>query len=83
MHDGSLATLEAGVAHYSEGVIERPTLSADLNGRLQLSPEEQEQLVAFLSTLSSDDPPRPTSLPARGQTLGAPTEPAVAAREIR
>jgi cytochrome c peroxidase len=83
MHDGSLATLEAVVAHYAERVIERPTLSADLKRRLDLSPEERGQLVAFLATLSSDDPPRPAALPARVQTLGAPAGPAVAASEIR
>jgi cytochrome c peroxidase len=83
MHDGSLATLEAVVAHYAGRVIERPALSADLKRRLDLSPEERGQLVAFLATLSSDDPPRPAALPARVQKLGAPTEPAVAAREIR
>jgi cytochrome c peroxidase len=83
MHDGSLATLEAVVAHYAEWVIDRPTLSTDLKVRVDLSPEERGQLVAFLATLSSDDPPRPAALPARVQTLGAPARPAVAASEIR
>ncbi|MFL5224527.1 MAG: cytochrome c peroxidase [Microvirga sp.] len=83
MHDGSLADLEAVVAHYAEGVVRRPTLSADLKARLDLSPEERGQLVAFLATLSSDDPPRPAALPARVQTLGAPAGPAIAASEIR
>ena len=83
MHDGSLASLEAVVAHYAEGVVRRPTLSADLKPRLDLSPEERGQLVAFLATLSSDDPPRPAALPARMQTLGAPAGPAVAASEVR
>jgi cytochrome c peroxidase len=83
MHDGSLATLEAVVTHYAERVIERPTLSADLKRPLDLSPEERGRLVAFLATLSSDDPPRPAALPARVETLGAPAGPAVAASEIR
>jgi cytochrome c peroxidase len=83
MHDGSLASLEAVVAHYAEGVVRRPTLSADLKARLDLSPEERGQLVAFLATLSSDDPPRPAALPARVQTLGAPAGFAVAASEVR
>jgi cytochrome c peroxidase len=83
MHDGSLATLEAVVAHYAGRVVPRPTLSADLKRPLDLSPEERGQLVAFLATLSSDDPPRPAAMPARVETLGAPAEPAVAASEIR
>src|SRR5215207_5509970 len=36
MHDGSLASLEAVVAHYAEGVVRRPTLSADLPRGLRL-----------------------------------------------
>ncbi|HEX8665185.1 MAG TPA: cytochrome c peroxidase [Beijerinckiaceae bacterium] len=83
MHDGSLATLEAVVAHYAERVIERPTLSADLKRRIDLSPAERGQLVAFLATLSSDDPPRPAAMPAQVQTLGTPAGHAVAASEIR
>ncbi|GGG49519.1 cytochrome c peroxidase [Chelatococcus composti] len=63
MHDGSLATLEEVVAHYEQGIVERPTLSADLPRPLTLTEEERRQLVAFLGTLSSEDPPRPASLP--------------------
>src|SRR4051812_7097058 len=78
MHDGSLATLEDVIAHYANGVAERPTLSADLKRRLNLSPEERTQLAAFLATLSSDDPPRPAAMPARTQTLGVASGPVVA-----
>jgi cytochrome c peroxidase len=83
MHDGSLATLEDVVAHYAGGVVARPTLSADLKRGLNLSGEERAQLVAFLATLSSDDPPRPAAMPARTQTLGPSADQAVATTEVR
>ena len=70
MHDGSLATFEDVIDHYAGHVVQRPTLSADLPRRIALSEGERAQLVAFLNTLSSDDPPRPASLPARTMTLG-------------
>lgn len=81
MHDGSLATFEEVVDHYAERVTERPTLSADLPRRIELSAKERAQLVAFLNTLSSEDPPRPASLPARTMALGAEIE-AVAATTV-
>jgi cytochrome c peroxidase len=71
MHNGSLKTLEEVVNHYADGIVRRPTLSADLPPRIELSPEERAQLVAFLGTLSSEDPPRPQSLPPRVQEIGA------------
>ena len=39
MHDGSLAGFEDVVDHYADRVIRRPTLSADLPQRLDLSPD--------------------------------------------
>ncbi|MBQ0820115.1 cytochrome C peroxidase [Microvirga sp. HBU67558] len=71
MHDGSLTTFEDVVDHYADRVVQRSTLSADLPRRIALSAGERAQLVAFLNTLSSDDPPRPASLPARTMALGA------------
>jgi cytochrome c peroxidase len=54
MHNGSLATLEAVVRHYSEVDVER--LHGDDGTRLvrplRLSPAEMADLVAFLETLS-------------------------------
>ena len=57
MHDGSLATLEAVVAHYGSGGVDRPTRSPDLPRKLDLSEGERADLVAFLKSLSSDRPP--------------------------
>jgi cytochrome c peroxidase len=82
MHNGSLKTLEEVVDHYSDSVVQRLTLSADLPRRIDLSPEERAQLVAFLSTLSSDDPPRPQSMPASVQQIGAPSTGAVSVTTV-
>ena len=58
MHDGRFATLEETVAHYSSGVHRSATLDPNLakhpEGGLQLSPEDQRALVAFLKTLTEE-----------------------------
>jgi cytochrome c peroxidase len=77
MHDGSLQTLDAVVDHYADAVVRRPTVSADLPARLELSADERAQLFAFLNTLSSDDPPRPQSMPASVQGVGGPSAEAI------
>jgi cytochrome c peroxidase len=56
MHDGSLPTLAAVVAHYNLGGVERPSKS-ELITPLDLSAAEQADLVAFLMTLTSADTP--------------------------
>lgn len=60
MHDGSLATLEDVVRHYEGGGIARPSRSRELPKAFVLTDEERAALVAFLETLSSDAPPRPS-----------------------
>ncbi len=57
MHDGSLATLEAVLAHYAGGFRDGPGTASGLVRGLELAAEEREQLVAFLHTLSSSEPP--------------------------
>ena len=58
MHDGRVATLEETVAHYSSGIHRAATLDPNLakhpEGGLQLSPEDQRALVAFLKTLTEE-----------------------------
>ncbi|MEB3329404.1 MAG: cytochrome c peroxidase [Candidatus Sericytochromatia bacterium] len=54
MHDGSLPTLEAVVAHYNRGGGPNPNLDPRL-APLGLTPEEAEDLVAFLRALSAAD----------------------------
>ncbi|HYE45640.1 MAG TPA: cytochrome c peroxidase [Caulobacter sp.] len=68
MHDGSLASLEAVVDHYDNGFVRRPSLSASIKP-LNLSKDERADLVAFMRTLSSQDPPVVLpNLPASGDT---------------
>ena len=71
MHDGSLATLEDVVRHYVTGGVNRPTLSGDLPRNWSLSTAERDDLVAFLLTLSSEEPPQPS----REGWIGAPSPP--------
>jgi cytochrome c peroxidase len=52
MHDGSLATLDAVVDHYDKGGIDRPS-RAEAVRPLRLTPGEKQDLIAFLTTLSS------------------------------
>ena len=54
MHDGSLATIEDVVRHYSE--LDEERLHADgerILRRLNLSPEQSADLAAFLRTLQA------------------------------
>jgi cytochrome c peroxidase len=53
MHDGSLPTLAAVVAHYAGGFVVRPGLAPNLKRSLRLSAKERADLVAFLHTLST------------------------------
>ena len=66
MHDGSLATLEAVIAHYAGGFVRRPSLATNMNRDLRLSAREKSDLVAFLRTLSSEKGP------ARAKRAGPP-----------
>jgi cytochrome c peroxidase len=52
MHDGSLETLEAVMAHYASGGIDRPSRSA-LMKPFAMTPDEMKDLVAFMRSLSS------------------------------
>lgn len=69
MHDGSLKNLFSVIAHYNDGFVKRPSLSSEIY-KLNLTDAEQEDLVAFLKTLSSRDAPVALPrLPAYDQTL--------------
>ena len=52
MHDGSLPTLGAVVAHYNDGGMKRLSQS-ELVVPLDLSSDEQTDIVDFLQTLTS------------------------------
>jgi cytochrome c peroxidase len=66
MHDGSLPTLAAVVAHYAGGFVARPALATNLNRELRLSARERTDLIAFLRTLSHE-PSRASSRVQRGR----------------
>lgn len=56
MHDGRFQTIDAVIDHYSEGLVNSPTIDPLMKkvdqGGVQLSPQEKEQLKAFLLTLN-------------------------------
>jgi cytochrome c peroxidase len=58
MHDGRFATLEEVIEHYNSGVKAHPTLAPQLRDpqgnprRLNLTPNQKADLLAFLKTLS-------------------------------
>jgi cytochrome c peroxidase len=83
MHNGALATLDAVLAHYETGIVQRPTLSKDLK-RITLSEDDRRDLLAFLETLSAPGPvdaaPRVRPAPARPRPPAAETR-VVAQRE--
>ncbi|MGE0750216.1 MAG: cytochrome c peroxidase [Variibacter sp.] len=72
MHDGSLPTFEAVLQHYEHGVVERPTLSADLPRHLSLADADRNALLAFLKTLTSGGDARPPPVVAETSKFDAP-----------
>jgi cytochrome c peroxidase len=54
MHDGSLETLEDVVEHYDRGGLGDPSTDPQIEP-LGLSPDEKDDLVAFLHALTDDD----------------------------
>ena len=69
MHDGSLKNLYSVVQHYNEAGVKRESRSEEIYP-LKMSSVEQDDLVAFLTTLSSNDPQVALpSLPPFDQTV--------------
>ena len=60
MHDGSLPTLEAVLDQYDDAGIHRPSRSDQIEP-LHLSKQEKDDLVAFMTTMTSDM--APTAVP--------------------
>jgi cytochrome c peroxidase len=56
MHDGSLDTLAAVIRHYERDFIKRKSLSVEMR-TYELSEQERADMLAFLLTLTSKDPP--------------------------
>ena len=53
MHNGSMPDLKAVIAHYNFGGNKRPSLAPEMRP-LQLSRTEQENLLAFLLSLTEE-----------------------------
>ncbi|MEM7183414.1 MAG: cytochrome c peroxidase [Spirochaetota bacterium] len=56
MHDGSLKTLEEVVEHYNVGGVVKENLSPNMPPALNLTDTEKSNLVAFLRTLTEEQP---------------------------
>jgi cytochrome c peroxidase len=60
MHDGSMATIDEVLEHYSQGIKDNPGLSAFLKApdgkamKMNMSQRQKENLKAFLATLNDD-----------------------------
>ncbi|MBV8253386.1 MAG: c-type cytochrome [Chitinophaga sp.] len=53
MHDGRFATLDAVLNHYSHGIKPGPNTGVQLhNGPINLTTQEQQDIIAFLNTLT-------------------------------
>lgn len=59
MHDGRFTTLDEVINHYSEGLVNSPTIDPLMktvgSGGVHLSPSDKADLKAFLLSLSDDD----------------------------
>lgn len=76
MHDGSLETLAAVIAHYEQGFTRRETLAEDMQS-FSLTAAERKELIAFLQTLNSDGEIDTTATVDNPQTAGSVTSEAV------
>ncbi len=76
MHDGSLETLEAVIAHYEQGFTRRETLAEDMQP-FSLTAAETEDLIAFLQTLNNHGEIDITPTVDNPQTAGGVTSEAV------
>lgn len=52
MHDGRFRTLQEVLQHYAEGVVASETLDPQLENGIPLSGEEQQQIIAYLRSLT-------------------------------
>lgn len=55
MHDGRFHTLNAVLKHYTSGIATGPTLDPSLQKNIELTSNEQVDLIAFLLTLSDKE----------------------------
>ena len=55
MHDGRFRRLKFVMKHYGYGMVEHDNLAEQLRGKLDLSPDERVELIAFLKTLTDKE----------------------------
>ncbi len=58
MHDGRFKTLEEVLDHYNSGVVDSPTLDANMHGALlglKLNEQEKTDIINFLKTLTDEE----------------------------
>lgn len=55
MHNGSIATIEKVIRHYTNEIQDNASLDVSLKNRIQLSNEEQRVLLVFLNTLNDKE----------------------------
>ena len=55
MHDGRFKKLNQVLKHYTNGIIESPTLAPELKNGIQLTADEKVELTAFLLTLTDKE----------------------------
>ncbi|GIV29976.1 MAG: cytochrome-c peroxidase [Bacteroidia bacterium] len=52
MHDGRFETLQQVLEHYSSGIVQSPTLDSLLINGIPLSPQDKQDIINFLYTLT-------------------------------
>jgi len=52
MHDGRFFSLAQVLDHYSEGIVQSPTLDSSLSGGIPLTAAEKTDIISFLNTLT-------------------------------
>jgi cytochrome c peroxidase len=55
MHDRRFKKLEESLQHYVAGIEASPTLAKELRGGIELTEEQQQDIIAFLLTLTDRD----------------------------
>ncbi len=55
MHNGSISSLEGVINHYTDGFVDRPSLSSSMRRDLKLTSTEKSALLDFLMSLSSNE----------------------------
>ncbi len=55
MHDGRFRNLDQVMAHYTDGIVDSPTLATELKQKIHLSIDDKKNLILFLNTLTDKE----------------------------